>query len=118
MLRLRFEIQNGWCLPVAQTFAFGQDLPELSTPREGTQVRYLATGSKRRTSSFDTDGITFILDSGAGADCIISISNVHDLFEDLGATDCTISTESGGEKRTRYVRTLPSQVEVQAATPR
>eukprot|EP00984_Skeletonema_dohrnii_P008851 scaffold3297_cov143-Skeletonema_dohrnii-CCMP3373.AAC.1 len=66
---------------------FGQDLPDISADM---RVSCFMTGTdkaKANIISFDTDGIPFILDSGA--DCIVS--NVRELFEDLQVVTCSIA---------------------------
>ena len=75
-------------------------------------VRCFTTGSSGLTASpsqlitFDTDGIPFILDTGA--DCVIC--NVRALFEDLKPMDVYVKTANGTEKRRRYVGTFNLQL--------
>ena len=59
-----------------------------------------------------------MLDSGAGADCIISISNVHDLFSRT-LERLTVPYQLKAAVKSK-LDTLEHylQVEVQAATPR
>ena len=90
---------------------FCNDVHESTSSENNMRVHCFATGSESNTSakdiiSFDTDGIPFIVDSGA--DCIIS--HVRDLFEDLTPVEVTIATANGTEVRTRYTGTFNLQL--------
>eukprot|EP00984_Skeletonema_dohrnii_P029742 scaffold20612_cov179-Skeletonema_dohrnii-CCMP3373.AAC.1 len=98
---LRYRMDSAY---LAQLF--GQDLPDISADM---RVSCFTTGTdkaKANIISFDTDGIPFILDSGAN--CIVS--NVRELFEDLQVVTCSIATHSGEDKRTRYVGVFTLQL--------
>eukprot|EP00984_Skeletonema_dohrnii_P027667 scaffold17304_cov160-Skeletonema_dohrnii-CCMP3373.AAC.1 len=87
-------------------------VPDKPPPRNSMTVHCFTTGSDGSIASpndlisFDTDGIPFILDSGA--DCIIS--NVRALFQDLKPMDVYVKTANGTERRQRYVGTFTLQL--------
>jgi hypothetical protein len=87
-------------------------VPDQPPPRKSMTVHCFTTGSDGSITSpndlisFDTDGIPFILDSGA--DCILC--NVRALFEDLKPMDVYVKTANGTEKRERYVGTFTLQL--------
>jgi len=91
---------------------FDPIVPDQPPPRKSMTVHCYTTGSDGSISSpndlisFDTDGIPFILYSGA--DCIIS--NVRALFGDLKPMDVYVKTANGTERRERYVGTFTLQL--------
>ena len=101
--KLKYSLDSKY---IAQLF--GQDLPDLTTSTDNFEVHCFATGGEpnKEIISFDSDGIPFIVDSGA--DCIIS--NVRDLFKDLVAVSTVVKTASGSDTRIRYQGTFKLQI--------